>query len=139
MSRVACPFFLPIEKIADPQWNHPLRLPLGGGWTGQCTAPGHESTQPSADELRDHCNLGYARCGRLPQERRSDAVRFAVSRAGSDCIEVRYVCEAAHLPVENGTLAFELKAEQWSVAHPDPRIQRQAECYLESYRARRQR
>ena len=48
-------------------------------------------------------------------------------------IIVRYVCELNHCPGEHGTLEF-VKAEQrWILAHPDSRIQKMAECYLESY------
>jgi hypothetical protein len=74
---VACPFFMPVEKLEDGNWLHASRLPLGCGWTGHCTAPGHENAAPSPEELRDFCNLGYAEnCGRLPRERAWDSVRF---------------------------------------------------------------
>jgi acyl-CoA hydrolase len=77
---VACPYFVPTEKWDGGGWLHPSRLPLGGGWQGHCSAPGHEQTQPEESEVREFCNLGYAKnCGRLPHDRQFDAVRFCVT------------------------------------------------------------
>jgi len=140
---VACPFFLPIEKLENGTWLHAGRLPLGGGWSGQCTAPGHEGEVPSQEELREFCNLGYAEgCGRLPRERVWDSVRFATRIMGS-CggsggrIQVRYVCERGHRPAEHGTLEFDLEEARWVEFHRDGRVQRMAECFLESYLEKR--
>lgn len=137
---MACPFFLPMEKIENGSWLHALRLPLGGGWTGQCTSPGHENEIPSPDELRDFCNLGYAEtCGRLPEDRVWDSVRFgakAVSYTQSGMlqrIQIRYICEHAHYPAEHGVLQFDSVESRWLERHTDPRLQRMAECFLESY------
>ena len=138
---MACPFFLPIEKLGDGAWLHAGRLPLGCGWSGQCTAPGHEGEAPSQDELREFCNLGYAEgCGRLPREREWDSVRFAARTAGSDGkngtggrIQVRYVCERGHRPAEHGMLEFDVEGARWIGRHRDRRVQRMAECVLASY------
>lgn len=142
---MACPFFLPIEKLANATWLHAARLPLGCGWSGQCTAPGHEGESPSHEELREHCNLGYAEgCGRFPQERIWDSVRFAartVSNGDGDraSIQVRYVCERGHRPAEHGTLEFYPAQARWEQKHRDERVQRMAECFLESYVEKRKR
>jgi len=62
---VACPFFMPEEQFVS-DWPFPQRLPLGAGWMGTCTAPGHEGRRPSDEELKSGCNLGYAKaCSRL--------------------------------------------------------------------------
>ncbi len=75
---MACPFFMPEEQFIS-DWPFPQRLPLGAGWAGTCTAPGHEGARPSDEELKSGCNLGYAKaCSRLPVERHADAVRFAL-------------------------------------------------------------
>jgi hypothetical protein len=143
--QVACPFFLPIEKLADAVWLHPARLPLGCGWSGQCTAPDHEGDVPSQEELREFCNLGYAEaCGRLPRERPWDSVRFGArivgeKNHGGARIELRYVCERAHRPAEHGTLAFDAAHARCEQPHPDSRVQRLAECFLESYLERMKR
>jgi hypothetical protein len=143
---VACPFFLPVEKLADGAWLHAERLPLGGGWSGQCTAPGHQDEIPSRDELQEFCNLGYAQgCRRLPRERMWDSVRFAARTVGSDrngaggCIQVRYVCEREHLPAEHGMLEFDAIEARWVEAHGDRRVQRMAECFLESFLEKKKR
>ena len=135
---MACPFFLPIEKLAGGTWLHAGRLPLGCGWSGYCTAPGHEGETPAQEELQSFCNLGYAEgCGRLPRERMWDSVRFAARTISSDGnngrIRVRYICERGHLPAEHGTLEFDAAEARWKQTHHDSRVQRMAECFLESY------
>ncbi len=133
---MACPFFLPAQKLEIVLWPHPGRLPLGAGWSGACTAPGHEGACPTEDELKDGCNLGYARgCSRIPQERTCDAVRFHVAGDREGRLVLRYVCERKHLPVEHGTL--EMDGARWVRTHPDARIQKMAECYVETYLERR--
>lgn len=143
---MACPFFMPIEKFENGEWPHVARLPLGCGWSGHCTAPGHENETPSQEELRDFCNLGYAeKCSRLPQERAWDSVRFSARTLAAGCngsgdrIQVRYVCERSHLPAEHGFLECDAVEGSWLKRHKDGRIQRMAECFLASYMERRKR
>jgi hypothetical protein len=96
---VACPFFMPTDKLADGGWLHPSRLPLGGGWIGHCSAPGHEGAEPTNQELREFCNLGYAAgCPRLPEERAYDAVRFSVAHDRGAQLMLWFVCESRHRP-----------------------------------------
>ena len=77
---MACPFFMPTQRAESNAWLHPARLPLGAGWDGHCTASAPD-TVPAADELREFCNLGYAKgCSRLPADRAADAVRFSIAR-----------------------------------------------------------
>jgi hypothetical protein len=136
---VACPFFMPIEKLENGAWIHPSRLPLGCGWSGHCTAPGHDGEIPSHEELQQFCNLGYAAsCTRLPAERAWDTVRFGVrtviaAPGASPRIRLRYVCERAHRPADHGVLEFDPARDSWVTQHPDPRLQRMAECFLGSY------
>ena len=138
---MACPFFLPIEKLESGDWLHAERLPLGGGWSGECTAPGYAVEVPSPERLRDSCNLGYAEsCPRLPQDREWDSVRFAartVNAEGNDSqhrhIRLMYSCERAHRPAEHGTMIFDSAGEQWLDRHRDHRVQRMAECFLKTY------
>ena len=118
-------------------WPHPARLPLGCGYTGHCSAPGHEGTQPSDSELKDQCNLGYARCGRLPADRPADAVRYIVSLEGEERIVITYIIERDHAPVDTGCAEYDRAAGAFRVPHADPRIQKQMECYLASYLMRR--
>lgn len=134
---MACPFFVPTEKLESGAWFHPSRLPLGAGWSGHCYAPGHEGATPTETELVEGCNMGYARCSRLPAERPCDAVRFSVSRDRGSFIALWFVCEQAHHPAAHGALEYSVTASQWTIAHPDWRIQKLAECYLQSYLLRR--
>lgn len=86
---------------------------------------------------------------RLPIERDWDAVRFAFSastevrarvgpldgngRSPNGIVHLRYSCEREHLPVEHGSLQFDLSAALWLQKHGDERVQRMAECFLESH------
>jgi hypothetical protein len=147
---LACPYFMPLERLENGSWPHPARLPLGAGWRGHCTAPGHEGKLPSHDILEAFCNLGYASgCTWAPAERAWDAVRFAVlapseigkrrdsgqpvASPSADIIRVRYVCERNHLPVAHGDLEFNLTQASWVRRHDDLRVQKMAECFLDSY------
>jgi hypothetical protein len=142
---MACPFFMPVERLENGTWQHAGRLPLGCGWSGLCTAPGHEGDAPSQKELQEFCNLGYAEgCGRLPRERVWDSVRFAARTLESNRengnrrrVQVRYVCERGHRPAEHGVLEFDPVETRWEQNHRDSRVQRMAECFLESYLEKR--
>lgn len=134
---MACPFFFPTSKL-NGGWLHPSRLPLGAGWLGQCCAPGHEGAEPTTEEVREFCNLGYAvNCPRLPKDRNADAVRFSILRDAGTQILVRFVCEFGHRPANDGHLEYEAGQQRWLGPHPDPRIQKMAECYLQAYLDRR--
>ena len=128
---MACPFFLPTERCDAELWPHSARLPLGGSWRGRCTAPGHEG-EPSEQELRDGCNLGYARCGRLPQERPADALRFCLAGEQEGRLRVRYVFEIAHRPGEHGVLEFDRASRRWISRCDNACLQRMAECFVQA-------
>ena len=144
---------MPVEKLENGTWPHPARLPLGCGWSGHCTAPGHEGELPPQHILEAFCNLGYAdSCHWAPQQRVWDAVRFAVTaesvadprseggNAGAvppRILRLRYVCERGHLPVDHGDLEFDLSRATWLRRHDDARVQKMAECFLDSYLKKR--
>jgi hypothetical protein len=135
---MTCPFFMPTQKLENGGWFHPSRLPLGGGWTGHCCAPGHEGVEPTSAELVELCNLGYAEsCPRLPQQRTYDAVRFSIARDCGPQLQFWFVCEREHRPAAHGKLEYDLSARRWTSAHPELRIQKMAECYLQAYLRRR--
>ena len=135
---MACPYFMPSERIESDLWPHRARLPLGDGFRGVCTSPGHESALLGDDELRDFCNLGYAaRCPRMPREREADAVRFIVNLDRDGAISLYYTCEREHAPLHHGPLTYVEAERRWLAPHPDARIQRMAECYLQSYLTRK--
>lgn len=137
MDAVACPYFFPTEKSTNIYWAFPQRLPLGAGFCGSCTAVAQRNL-PSETELRDFCNLGYATgCSRIPADRRSDAVRFAVAIDSGDHILVHYCCDRNHAPVEHGQLRYDCLTQAWTASHQNICIQRQAECYLSNYLLRR--
>jgi hypothetical protein len=132
-----CPYFIPTERFDGAGFTHPARLPLGAGYRGQCGAPGHAGATPSDNELTQ-CNLGYARnCSRLPQDRQADAVRFSILRDRDGQISLSYVSELNYLPREHGSLQYDLLLGRWASLHPEAGVQGLAECFLQSYLARR--
>ena len=142
---------MPIEKCENGSWPHPARLPLGAGWSGHCTSPGHEGEIPAQHVLEAFCNLGYASsCNWAPKDevRAWDAVRFAVcappdvaKRSDSDngaeiaprVLRLRYVCEKIICPPNTVDLEFDLSPAAWLRRHDDARVQKMAECFLDSY------
>jgi hypothetical protein len=135
-SSLACPFFVPREILNDGSWPHPSRLPLGAGWRGSCCASSEEFT-PDEATLRDFCNLGNANaCPRISPERDWDAIRFSVARVNVEQITLWYACEAGYAPREHGKLTYDRVREFWVNPHPDPRVQRLANCYVETYQSR---
>lgn len=134
---MACPYFMPEERF-DSTWPFPQRLPLGAGWSGTCTAPGHEGALPSAEELTSACNLGYAKtCSRLPAEREADAVRFALGEERDGLLHVLIVCEREHLPASYGELLYDKARGTWAQRHEQASVQRMAECYVHAQLERR--
>jgi hypothetical protein len=124
---------MPTERADDIAFPHPSRLPLGSSWRGTCRVPGHEQLALSSIEL-ESCNLGYAKfCPRLPKERACDAVRFAVVSDSGDSISLQFVLETAYLPTADGILVYAHDSQKWIAPHPDHRIQKMAECFLQSY------
>jgi hypothetical protein len=80
------------------------------------------------------CNLGYANCAHLPADRPADAVRLSIRRDPQGLLTIHYSCEAAHAPVSHGLLVFDPVSSQWHERHVDSRLQRMAECCVESFR-----
>jgi hypothetical protein len=135
---MACPFFMPTERLLEGAWIHPSRLPLGAGWSGHCCAADHEDPELSTQMLQEFCNMGYASaCPRLPRERQYDSVRFAVAQDRIERVFLQYSCERAHRPAGHGKLEYDVMRQTWVSTHSDFRIQKMAECYLQSYLLRR--
>jgi hypothetical protein len=78
------------------------------------------------------------RCPRLPQQPACDAVRFILGRDRGPKLTVQYVCETGHAPGAHGVLEFDIRDGRWTVSHSDPRLQRLAECFLDSCLRRKQ-
>lgn len=82
--------------------------------------------------------MGYAvSCARLPRERDYDAIRFSVSRESAGQLTIWFVCETAHRPGLHGTLQYDAAGKQWLLPHHDLRIQTLAECFVQTYLAKK--
>lgn len=135
---MACPYFFPTERVSLG-WPFPARLPLGAGFAGTCHASAGEIT-PAETELREFCNLGYARgCSRMPAGRCADGIRFAVAKDEGPRIVLHYVSECEHEPVEYGRLEYDCDGHRWPAPLRDSCLQRQAECFVAVYLERRPR
>jgi hypothetical protein len=44
-----------------------------------------------------------------------------------------YECERDHRPVAHGDLVIDLTSATWLQRHEDARVQKMAECFLDSY------
>ena len=137
---MACPFFVPREILNDGSWPHPSRLPLGAGWRGTCCAQRQEEASDLAIDalyVRDFCNLGYAKeCPHFPHNRDWDAVRFSIASSSDDQLTLCYTCELDYVPVEHGTLIYDLAGNVWRVEARDQRVRRLADSYVRAYRSR---
>ncbi|HEY3928610.1 MAG TPA: hypothetical protein VGL89_09560 [Candidatus Koribacter sp.] len=131
---MACPYFIPTERL-EGVFTFPDRLPLAAGFRGVCGAPGQMLAKPSDDDLREHCNLGHAQCGRLPQDRPADAVRFAAKKEKHQ-VTLQYVFEKGCRPAGGGALVYDEREERWMNPVSDERLMRQAECFLQAWMAR---
>jgi hypothetical protein len=134
---LACPFFIPTERADDLALPHPARLPLGAAWRGTCAVAGREDATPTDQQL-ESCNMGYAKsCPRLPKERTCDAVRFAVANDSGETITLHFVLESDYLPAGHGLLEYDRLLKTWIAPHPEPRTQRLAQSFLQTYLERR--
>lgn len=134
---MACPYFMPDQRL-EGDWPFPQRLPLGAGWSGTCTAIAGNEVRPSEQELKTHCNMGYARgCSRLPVERQADAVRFAKGDERDGLVHIRFAFERDYLPAGHGELIYETATRTLHTPDANPCLVRMAECYIESQMARR--
>jgi hypothetical protein len=135
---MACPFFMPTERLLEGSWMHPARLPLGAGWNGHCCSPKNEGAALSVEVIQNFCNMGYAStCSHLPEDRQVDSVRFGVAHDRGSSIALWYSCEREYRPAGHGKLEYNFAMNAWVVSHTDVRIQKMAECYMQSYLLRR--
>ena len=146
---MACPYFMPVAKLENGAGRIPPGCPsdvVGADiarhpatkdscLTGQCSNPSATSDTPVAALVARRTRRGMrsgSRFQRPPISTRekslqdvlmSRSVRFASSTFAS----------ARHLPVSHGELEFDLLQASWLHKHDDLRMQKMAECFLESY------
>ncbi len=136
---MACPYFIPAEIHQGELWPHRERLPLGDGFSGRCGAqPQHGSCDD--ENLRLHCNLGYADlgcegCVHLPAGGAFDAIRFLVQRESAAVLRVQFAGELAHRPAWCGELRYDHCVKMWLDA-PDAQILHLAEAAVRAWIAR---
>lgn len=130
---LACPYFVPEKRCETELWTHRARLPLGDGYEGYCSAPGHENVKPSDEELKAACNLGNACCSRLPQDRALDSIRFHVRQDQGTALTVSFCTERDHRPREHGVLQFDAASGTFVAASAHPAVLRLAQAFVQSH------
>jgi len=135
---MACPYFCPIEPDPNESPAHAI-LPLGDAWSGLCHADPEKPWQPGAETLYPLCNIGYARacCGHFPAGEGPDSIRFSVSSAQGASLQLYYVVERAHLPLEHGALEYISPQAGFRPQPPLAAVTRLASAYVSSYMRRR--
>jgi hypothetical protein len=120
---MACPYFWPESPIDGAGI---ARAPLGGIYTGRCTA--------GATELNsDACNFGYAsgRCSAFPAAAEGDAVRFSTLRdVHEDPLKITFIVEKQYSPVRHGIFHYSRQAGKFINAPDDPVLERQAFVFI---------
>lgn len=113
-------------------------MPLGDAWSGVCRAVPDAEWAPDPNTLQQLCNFGYARerCARVPAGG-PDALRFGISHDRGGIVRIYWVMEKDHLPFAHGPLDYSRAEAGFQTAHPDGRVNRQAEAYVSSYLRRK--
>lgn len=80
------------------------------------------------------CNVGYARgeCPRFPEDALADAVRFNIVSRTETTLELLYVLERAHLPVQQGRLVYSRETRTLAGADDQPVLHQQALAFVNS-------
>jgi hypothetical protein len=133
-----CPYFLPLRRLDRGAWVSPPRLPLGDPYAGECQADPAAPHQPPESHQRERCNCGYARghCSHFPPAAPTDAVRFSILSDSGARIELIYVLEKDHAPVQHGRLVYIAAEDRWEDPPVGELLARQAQAFLESHRIR---
>jgi len=131
--RLACPYFVPENRCDAELWPHRARLPLGDGYEGRCSAPGHEDARPTHEELKSACNLGNSSCARLPEGRALDSVRFYLKQDEGVSLTVSFSTERAHSPREYGLLQFDGTSGKFVATSAPLAVTRLALAFVKSH------
>jgi len=132
---MACPYFVPTEKIAEAVDGCRVRPPLGALYKGFCAAGEEKIEPPDAETLDRRCNFGYARpvCGHFPADPGPDAVRFSVTKDDGRRVRMLFSMERDHRPFRNGRIEFDRDGDSWTGVETDTILYDQAQAYLRSY------
>jgi hypothetical protein len=136
---VACPFFMPQDRLDDSAWKHAPRLPLGDAYRGVCHSDPSHPFDPRDTARRDLCNYGYARgrCDRFPPDSSADAIRFSVAGDENGRIRLVYIAEKDHAPAQHGSVESSVEEIQSIRVSENELISKQARVFLESYLRRK--
>lgn len=128
---MACPYFVPMQRLADNQLVESWKMPLGGVFAGECRVTGVEPWRPGEERLRSCCNTGYAagRCDRFPADAVADIVRWLMVEEWDGGARLRYVFEKDHHPAGQGLIDLP--------SQDDIALAAQAQSYFKSYLERK--
>ncbi|HMD70574.1 MAG TPA: hypothetical protein VKF41_04485 [Bryobacteraceae bacterium] len=135
---MSCPCFCPRQPRTPASGPPSALLPLGGAWTGVCLAQPGDPVEPG-DACLPLCNLGYARqsCARFPADTVADAVRFAIARDDGHSLEIHFVLERGHHPLDHGQIGYHFETDAFQPPLPATAFAGQARAYAASYLRRK--
>jgi hypothetical protein len=130
-----CPYFLPLRRLDHNGWIQPPRLPLGAPYAGSCHADPALPFEPPEMQQREQCNCGYARsrCAQFPAGAKGDAVRFSIAAHSSRRVELIYVLEKDHAPMEHERLVYLSREDRWEAPQVPELVSSQARAFLDSH------
>jgi hypothetical protein len=136
---VACPFFKPLGPLEQGPWERPPRLPLGDPYYGDCLANPSDPFAATESSQRELCNCGYARgrCEHFPDNSAGDAVRFSISDDARGRLQMVYVIEKDHVPIEHGPLEYAIERAAFAESQISAALETQASAFVMSYLRRR--
>jgi len=103
-----------------------------------CLAQPGDPVEPG-DACLPLCNLGYARqsCARFPADTVADAVRFAIARDDGHSLEIHFVLERGHHPLDHGQIGYHFETDAFQPPLPATAFAGQARAYAASYLRRK--
>jgi hypothetical protein len=134
---MACPFFYPVAPFDERRWSPRPQMPLGDPYDGECRAAA--GYRPGEQDLRNLCNMGYARgkCPRFQDSCSSDAARFSAASDDGETITIAWVVERDHRPATHGRLEYSKAAGRFTAPPADQILHRQAAAYVAAYLRRK--
>ncbi len=129
-----CPYFEPRSIAAEAEYGRSLRLPLLDEYDGVCHAT--NSPFPVPRDLRFRCcNHGYpvGTCGFFPSTESRSCIRFDIIACTEEAVELLFIAERDHAPVDWRRLRFLRSTEQVQPALSDSAARAQVVSFCRSY------
>jgi hypothetical protein len=122
---VACPYFMPVEKLENGTWPHASGFLWDADGVDTARRRDTRASLPRRKSCRSSATLAMRKVADVC---RGIGVGFDPVRSSNNGrrrkngtgrrIQVRYVCERDHRPAEHGMLEFDATAKRWERVIP---------------------